>query len=373
MANTCLHIDSKDRFSTLIPSQAINANNTYYPQSGMIGLNPSNPGIGSSIVSTDLQGLVLRYSQNVGAGITEQPLVNSFTIQAPGPLIYGYMRNIKIASVNLQYDIPTIIPSVRGGRQTPYGNDKFFILNDTVGATSDFTIPYGYYTPNELCAMVQSLVRADAFIGMPQFVAFYTRTGYVFRSYEGPTPVPQNRRFAFLMTPDEFIPDDIADGTYTSVLKCLRMFGINIANRVPRQEHQSARGTCLYTDYIDICSTNLTKYQKSRDTDSDPKKTNNIICRFYLGGGQPTEIKGDSALGSAPFTLYQHYNTTKTIRWSAEEAIHEIDIQLRDMWGDLLYTGNIDNIVLPTPFRFSEYISNTEFQMTLLCFEDGRH
>ena len=371
MANTCLHIDSKDRFSALIPSQAINTN-TYYPQTGQVGLNPSNPGIGSSIVSTDLQGLILRYSQNVGAAITAQPLVNNFMIQAPGPLLYGYVKNIKIASVNLQYDIPTVIPSVRGGRQTPNGNDKFFIENTTIGRALDFTIPYGYYTPQELCAMIQTLVRASNFIGLPFFRATYERTGYVFRSYETPLPGPASPQFIFQMTDGQFIPDDLADGTYDSVLKCYRMLGINIANNVPRFEQQASRGTLLYTDYIDICSSRLTKYQKGRDTDSDPKKVNNIIVRFYLNGTEPKEITATSGLGSAPFTLYQHYNSTKTIRWSVEESVNEIDIQLRDMWGELLYCGNIDNIVLPTPPRFSEYISNTEFQMTLLCFEDGR-
>jgi hypothetical protein len=355
MANTCLHIDSKDRFSVLRGSAPINTP-TLVPGTQLLSdLRPSNPGSGGSIVSTDLEGLVLGYSIDpITNAINPQPLVNSFTIQAAQPLVYGYMRNIKIASVNFHYGIPTIVPSVQNGRQTPNGNDKFEIENQTNGQSEAFTIPFGYYSPVELAAMIQTLVRLNINLDMPDFTATYnTRNGFEFRSNNG-------NLFSFYLQSQNFQPIELVNGYYDAILKTARTLGLTILNSPAYADtiQLGTRGTMLYTDYVDICSTALTKYQNQRDTNSDPKKLNNIVCRFYLNGTDPTFILPDSALGSAPFSIYQHYNTTKTMRWSREEAVYEIDIQLRDMWGELLF----DN---PEVFG-----SATEFQMTLLCFED---
>ena len=364
MANICLHVDSKDRFSVLNPSVAFNTP-TVYPQGGnQVGLNPSNPGSGTSIRSTDIQGYVLGAAAAPGGAFVEQPLANSFTIQAPGPLVYGYIKNIKIASVNLQYDVPTVIPSVRQGIQTIEGNDKLVIYQDDDDVEEIITIPYGYWTPDELAAFLQFTIRQNVGLNMPDFTVFYGRTGFKFESNDG-------TNFRFLISPDDFAPAQLSNGFYDVCLKTYRMFGINYTNGFTNDEQVCGKGSMLYTNYIDICSNNLCKYQKNKDTDSDPKKTSNIVCRFYLNGNQPEMLTAEGGLGTAPFSLLQHYNTTKTVRWSAEEAIYELDFQLRDMYGDLLYIGE-SNYGDQTPSE-NQYVSNTNFQMTLLCFEDTRH
>ena len=368
MANICLHVDSKDRFSVLNSSVAFNTP-TVYPQGetvNQVGLNPVNPGSGTSIRSTDLQGYVLgAASTGVPGNYALQPLANNFTIQAPGPLVYGYIKNIKVASVNLQYDLPTVIPSIRQGIQTSFGNDIIRIQRQGAATPNQFRIPHGYYTPNELCAFIQGEVRAAVTLQMPDFTAVYSpRDGFVFRSNNV-------ENFRFVMLREDFTAVQIRNGIYDIALRTLRMFGLTFKNYQYSDIQYGGKGTMLYTNYIDICSNNLCKYQRNKDTDSDPKKTSNIVCRFYLAGNQPEILDEDQGLGTSPFSLLQHYNTTKTIRWSAEEAVYELDFQLRDMYGDLLYMGNVATDDL-SPENLI-YTTNTNFQMTLLCFEDTRH
>ena len=66
---------------------------------------------------------------------------------------------------------------------------------------------------------------------------------------------------------------------------------------------------------------------------------------------------------------------SKIIRWSPDEAVPSLDFQLRDQYGDLIYTSfNNENQDLPEPNPLPESVFYTEFQMTLLCIEaDDRY
>ena len=376
MANACLHIDSKDRFSVLRQGVAYDTP-TKYPQGeniNFIGLNPSNPGSGATIVPGSLSGLVVgEVFVEDDAGNVQfipQPKSNDFTIQAPQPLLYGYVKNIKVATCNMQYNVPTIIPSEQTDpitgtvRQTNRGNDKFKIWS-IAGTGYVLTIPYGFYNPYELCAILQQQIRNAGNPLWNNFTVSYTAVdGYTLET----NSINPAARFSLIAQPviGFWNQAEIEQGLFDVVLHLYYMMGYRQANENPNQLQVMGRGTMLYTDYVDVCSTRLTKYQRQKDTDSDPKKNSAIVLRVYLNGSDPVvqqiPIEGQpntymTSLGSSPLRVYQHYNTTKTIRWSAEEAIYELDFQLRDMWGDLIYT-------IPG--------ESTEFQLTLLCFENEK-
>ena len=75
-------------------------------------------------------------------------------------------------------------------------------------------------------------------------------------------------------------------------------------------------------------------------------------------------IVPSDALGSKPFVLTYDLNSPKIINWTPDSAVNSLDFQLRDCYGDLLFT----NIQALTPGNPVEQW-NTEFQMTLLCIE----
>jgi len=89
-----------------------------------------------------------------------------------------------------------------------------------------------------------------------------------------------------------------------------------------------------YTQYIDVCSNALCKFQKLRDSLTQFTYTN-IICRIYLAS--PTNMSS-LPFGISPcpsFTV--KYPNMKWIEWNKDQMIGEIDIQYFDDSGNPLY------------------------------------
>ena len=314
---------------------------------------------------------------------------NNFTLQSGGAFIYGYMEKMVVSAVQLQYNIPTIVPSVRPGDQqvtnsSTAGNDTLIIAYrwlstppDTYStAFSYIYIPFGFYTPRELAAILEAVIDADELgtLSSNFTVKYYNNNGQ-----EGPGGFEfdvgenDNELTIWFPAPQSFIGFDLP--VYTRAYnRCLRLLGMTFNNddlaQVGREkQYSSSTIDFLYTPYIDIISETLTKFQNIKDTDTSPNKLNSIIARIYLAGGggaQPLTATG-TPLGAIPFTIVQDLNTPKIIRWSPQEAVYNIDFQLRDSYGDLIF---VNAVFIPggeQPTVVYQY--NTEFQMTLLCSE----
>jgi hypothetical protein len=116
-----------------------------------------------------------------------------------------------------------------------------------------------------------------------------------------------------------------------------------------------------YTAYIDICSDTLTKYQEVKDNMTRRVRNKaGVIARIYTvpfnqkeyTGSDLSEPSGDIKAG--PYNIDTDYNSPKWIKWNPDEYIYEIDIQMYDQYGELLYWSPINN---------------TEFDMTILASE----
>lgn len=287
------------------------------------------------------------------------PPCNNFTLQSGGAFVYGYMDKIVVSQIQLQYNVPTIVPN---------RNDTFIIVLETpVQETFNITIPFGFYTPTQLAAIIQvKILQTDIGFYAPNFSVTYKtdgiRGGFRFIdpdlesviSFYFPT-LSQLRIIAPLYDPET--PID-------TFLKTYRLLGMTEGNSNAYYEQLSTTSiNFLYTPYVDIISETLTKYQNIKDTDSSYNKLNSIIARIYLNGvGIPQTLEANVALGSAPFTIVQDLNTPKIMRWSPNESVYNIDFALRDQYGELLF------FQFAAPGEITEKYS-TEFQMTLLCFE----
>tara|TARA_R110000868_G_scaffold153247_1_gene378613 strand:+ start:362 stop:1534 length:1173 start_codon:yes stop_codon:yes gene_type:complete len=277
-----------------------------------------------------------------------KPYANDFTIQSPGALIYGYIKKIIVSQVQIQYNIPTINGEL---------NDEFYFI---IGAPTfdlyKITIPYGFYYPDELAAILQVTIRATNSTtgGAPvanMNVTFDRLSGFAFSS--------ATTLFRFL-TPDELL----TSGTITKleaplVYKTYRVLGITIGGTQALDNVQvsNAYPNFLYTPYIDIYSDILTNYQKIKDTNTSVQKPKGLVARIYLSGvGDLQQTRIDTGLGCAAFVMTADLNTPKVIGWTPDVAVPSIDFQLRDCYGDLL--------------PGADYGFSTEFQMTLLCVEE---
>ena len=291
--------------------------------------------------------------------IQEPPFSNDFTIESGGALIYGYMRRLVVSQVQFECNIPTVCAD---------RNDTFPIYRQSTADYFQITIPFGFYTPNEMAATLQVLIRqTDMGISSPTFSVAYDNTngasgGFVFLS--------NNSALFSFPSIEQLASDNII--TYDNefliniILRTYKMLGITISNVQPQvNQYSSARLKWLYTSYVDIISSKLTKYQNIKDTDTSAKKQDSIVARIYLTGvGVAQPLTGDDTVGSRPFTVVQDMNSPKVIRWSTDEAVNSLDFQVRDQYGNLIF-------IAATDFEVVSYSS--EFQMTLLCVESERY
>ena len=270
-----------------------------------------------------------------------KPYGNSFTIQSPGSLIYGYITKIVVSQVQIQYNVPTVNEDL---------NDTFYI--DVAGSRFEINIDHGFYYPDELAAYLQTTIRAeDPVLFASLFVIFFPRNGFIFNNTASGNaisfPEPEVVRQAF----------NLSAGEVTNLYKTYRMLGITTDNDIPSLiQNSQDYPNFLYSPYIDIFSDVLTNYQKVKDTDTSVIRPKGLLARLYLSGvGNPQRTDSTSALGTTPFIMTADLNFPKVIRWTPDQTVTSVDIQLRDCYGDLL------------PGYENGY--STEFQMTLLCTE----
>jgi hypothetical protein len=265
-------------------------------------------------------GLLAKYQRS-------EPQCNNFTISSPGALIYGYIDKIIVSQIQLQYNIPTVV----------FGKNDTFYINQT-----EVTIPYGFYSPDQLADVLQTRIRASTNV-TDCIVVFDPQDGFTFTS----------AGFTISFSNPLTLPQAIRD----NVLKTYRLLGITKDN-ITSNAVQYSRDypNFLYTPYIDIYSDVLTNYQNIKDTNTTVQKFKGMVARIYLSGtGNIQLTTPDVALGSAPFIMTADLNNCKVIQWTPDVAVPSIDFQLYDQYSELI-PGAAEGF-------------STEFQMTLLCIE----
>jgi hypothetical protein len=288
------------------------------------------------------------------------PYANNFTIQSPGALIYGYIDRIIVSQVQLNYNIPTvttrnnILPIQKAGQPN----------------VSLIQIPYGFYYPDELAALLQVEVRADPDLASLVIAVTYTdRDGFTFLATAG---APTGFFFPGVTQLQLLLSNQGTLNLLPIILKTYRLVGISIFNSDPpaREQTSTEEPNFLYTPYIDICSDVLTNYQKIKDATTSAYKLTSVIARVYLAGsGQVQTTAAGVALGCRPFQLVADLNSPKIIRWSPDVAVPSIDFQVFDQYTELIPSSEeVVNPEDPTGPLVGQG-SNTEFQITLLCLE----
>ena len=247
-------------------------------------------------------------------------LPNDFTIYRNQALLYGYFYRLAITQLQFHYVLPTILVDV----------NNTFQLNITGGASATITLATGYYNPTTLAAAIQSEIQAAG----GAFAAFTCS----FVDLNGGLVVESNSAATFTFT--DYNSFQLNTPNYKLYRNTARSLGLVATNyTTPSASQALGATTLLYTRYIDILSRNLTKYQRVKDGETDrfqPKSF--IIARVYLTpSNTAVETTATSGIGSKPYFLTIDYNTPKFIKYSPDEALNEIDIQVLDEYGDPLY------------------------------------
>lgn len=125
-----------------------------------------------------------------------------------------------------------------------------------------------------------------------------------------------------------------------------------------------------YTDYIDICSPTLCQAQFVRDGNTNQQVIRrDQICRLWIA--DEISVFDLDPVGTRPFIIHRQFKNPKIIKWTAERSIDAIDIQLYDMYGQLLPIPTVVTTP-PTVFTAPSYaLSNgpRDFGITFLVEE----
>jgi len=288
-------------------------------------------------------------------------------IQAPGrSMLYGYFNRVAITEMQLFIRIPTIISGV---------NDQFVLSVSLTGASpfvsQTFTVPPGYYTPSLLAVALQTLIRANA-------TNLTTAASFTVTAPTTPATIPASGAiqtgFNFsTATTDTIIfappPNGLTRSEQLRIWKFYRLIGTNSLSFVgtpafiPTATIATFSPNFLPTDYIDVVSKALTNYKDVKDSNTNQQAPQGVLARIYLtdyavnAASTTTSYSDPNAVGGAPFSFTKKWSSPNWSQWSPNQAINQLDFQLLDMWGDILYWTNVTSC------------ANTEWQMTIVASE----
>lgn len=276
-----------------------------------------------------------RYDNNFALAIRDPALPgNNFILSKKVALLYGYFTRLGITQIQLQYRVPTIVEGV---------NDTFLMYDSDNQDYYEVVLQAGYYSATTLAAAIQAEVLALATTPFPGFTCAYNAIagGFLMAcagvnfSLAVATGAPYTDAEAKLWERTFVTIGGNANTLQTAAANA-------IATGVPQ---------LLYTRWIDIVSDRLTKFQRVKDADTLLTNKTNIVARVYLTA---PNTRVDPTASGGPFDLTWDPNTAKHIKWSANEAVHELDFRLFDEYGEPLYWS-------PS--------ADTEFQITILASE----
>ena len=263
--------------------------------------------------------------------------INDFVITKRQPFVSGFFNRIALTELRFPYGTPNV--NAR--------NNKI-VFQDASSTNVDITVPEGFYTPDELATELQNQLTAD----IP------TQTWAVaYDDQQGAFEITSNGNFVVL-------PFDYDNPRRT--LKGL-FYMLNGQTLPPNTLWiSSPMPNMSYTNYIDIVSRTLTQFQPVKDNSTRDNQTSALIARVYIGNYSSEGVGDGGASGALywsgcrPSLIHRLYSQPKFSAWSPGQFIDQIDIQVLDDCGELLYYG------LPG----GPIYSNNDFQLTFLVSEN---
>lgn len=266
-------------------------------------------------------------------------------------IIQGQVHSISVNEVNFPYDIPNV--------NEGYNIFSLTSAGDTPARIA-VTVPVGFYDGMELANEINrdisgSYTAPVTHADLP--ICTYSSVSQTFAFIPPASPSNPNYGTWFLSSPYTFPVGPL--GAAASLGKdILSIMGFQRGQSQvipPSPGVLSAKGVAplQFTQYIDICSPLLCQYQYFRDgTTSNQARRSDVICRLYISNNVATQ----ESEGQRPFVIQRQFNNARVMRWSAESAVGQLDINLFDDCGQ------------PLTFVFQP----RPYQITFNCYEQDR-
>jgi len=274
-------------------------------------------------------------------------------------IIQGQIHSVSVSEINFPYDIP----NVQAGYNT-------FTLTPAIGNPLTIAIGTGFYTGLELEAAINAeITAAGAALGPPILPAnlptvTYNATDNIFTWNAAASNVPNTVYFISSPVTLPFTgggavgPGQVGKDLFSIMGFQSSQNGDNFVDSDPVQQNLSftAAGSAplTFTQYIDICSPQLCKFQYFRDgSTTNLARRSDVICRLFISNN----ISIQEANGQRPFIINRQYYNERVMRWSSDNSVGTLDIQLYDDVGQPLTTT-----WQPRPY-----------QITFNAYEDSKH
>jgi hypothetical protein len=295
---------------------------------------------------------------------------NNFRIQKRQSILNAFARRIQPTEIRFPWFIPNI---------TEYNNSITFTFQGlgtfTVSIplyTPGTAIPpnqyIGFYTPSEIVTALNSALALVPGLAPDVPVVAYDSATMTY-SITNPVGSP----YPMKVWADASASPLSANDYYAkpSLFKTLG-FQLQQSQGLPVNAGTVLTGLptmSSYTDYVDICSDKLMYYTDVKDGSSaDRSSSSSVVIRLYACDevSIPTVTAG-VPLTCSPFIIHRQFKNAKSIQWNAEAVIDWLDMQIYDMYGNLV----------PLPkYRSSSASATTydgaypDFQVTFLASEN---
>lgn len=262
-------------------------------------------------------------------------------------IVQGDIRHITVSEVNFPYDIPNV--------QAGYNTFELFTADiGTGGTVLDIVIPPGFYTAAELVTAINLAIQTE---GTPIPAAdlpviSYSDTNNIFTFT---LPAGSAAGLDWGIASPYTYPVSLTSVNPNPVGKDL----LSILGFLPTQNGGSPLITLadpfssaqsaplLFTQYIDICSPELCKFQYMRDgSTTNLARRSDVICRLYVTNN--LGLFQAEPEGVRPFIINRQLYNPRVMKWTADNSVGTIDINLYDDVGQPLTTTWI-----PRPFQIT--------------------
>jgi len=284
----------------------------------------------------------------VYAGSSQNGNYNNYTINSQKLSGFGQIKRIGVSEVLFPWITPNVNPYtnllvIAGGVENPY-NAYYIKMTEGFYTAQSIADPVpGTPGTGPLSTQLNTNLKYVSTNGTAPFGAGFWTTTY--NPSNGSITISNSAvQFAITTVPvglgnlngstgldtllsyDPYVFEDLVEG--------------NLSN-----SYTGGRALMTYTQYIDVCSNALCKFQKLRDSLTQFSYSN-IICRIYLAS--PTNMSS-APFGVAPVpSFFTQYQNIKWMEWNSNQMIGEIDIQYYDDAGNPLYIPSLPNSTIPS-------------------------
>jgi len=284
-------------------------------------------------------------------------------------IIQGQIQDVALSEVLFPYDIPNVVTNV---------TDYFELLPGNAAPSQpqplEVVVAAGFYTPAELATAINAAIAA-AGAAVPGPIGPLAAGDLPTVSYDATSNrftinlaanAPWNVNDAWIIgSPYIFEANLTIQPKFPGIGKdifSIMGFQLDQGNGIVGPL-VGGSAPVLYTQYIDICSPQLCKFQFFRDgTTTNLARRQDLICRLYVEDETSMPYMFDATgnplpTGTRPFVIHRQFKNQRVMRWTADNSVGTIDIQLYDDVGQ----------PLQTPW------TPRNFQLTFHAYELGSH